>query len=97
MIKLRNYKYVVIADGVVNKEEANVIACNNLYEVADAFKQALELGLEPMIQEMSTYIEQSMLDRYVYHGEPTEQFEQELNDRHNTIKSLFDRIKSRQV
>jgi hypothetical protein len=97
MINLRKFKYVVIADGKTNKEEANVIACTHIYEAQDAYKQALEQHLEPQIQEMDVYLEGSLLDRYVYHGEPTEEFENELAQRAIDIKSIFDKIKARQV
>jgi hypothetical protein len=68
-------KYVVITDGTSTRYEANVIACSNIYEAQQAYKEAMERGLDPSMMEMDTYIDNSILDRYAGEQEPTEPFE----------------------
>jgi hypothetical protein len=89
MINLRKYKYVVIADGTGEKEKANVIACEDLHQAQDAFTQAMEKQLDPMILEMTNYIEDSLCDRYGYPGELPEAMSKKLQDRNDVAKSMF--------
>lgn len=97
MINLRKYKYVVITDGTIDKYKPNVIACENINDAQEAFKQAIEKKLEPHLLEMSHYLEDSVLDRYNDPGEPTGEWAKKYEDRQTTIKSLYDKIKSREV
>jgi hypothetical protein len=89
MINLRKYKYVVIADGTGEKEKANVIACEDLHQAQDAFTQAMEQELDPMILEMTNYIEDSLCDRYGYPGELPEAMCKNLQDKNDVVKSMF--------
>ena len=97
MINLRKYKYVVIADGEIETEKANVIACEDLYQAQDAFKQAIEKQLDPMMFEMSKYIEDSLCDRYAYPGELAQAWGMTKQDKTDVIKDLVNKIKSKQV
>jgi hypothetical protein len=94
MINLRKYKYVVIADGTIDKFKPNVIACENLNDAQEAFKQAIEKNLDPHIREMAHYLSDSVLDRYNDPGEPTGAWAKDYEERKTTIKSLYDKLKN---
>jgi hypothetical protein len=53
MINLRKMKYVVITDGTSTRYEANVIACSNIYEAQQAYKEACLLYTSPSPRDES--------------------------------------------
>ena len=94
MINLRKMKYIIITDGVKDKEDINVVACDSIYEAQNVFKQGLEKGLEPALFEMDEFIKNWVVqDRFVNHGEPTEEHAEEMRQGRIKLNNILNKIK----